>query len=128
MSDRLVAVYGTLRRGCHANGLMKGCRYVGPDVIHGRIYDLVSFPALKRDTTGIVPVVVDLYELPEDFSRKIVEIDRYEGCFPGKPDQSLFNRVRTLTVGRQSNWVWTYEFRLDTSAFNEIESGDWLNP
>lgn len=108
---------------------MKGCHYVGPDIIHGRLYDLVSFPALKRETSGIVPVVVDLYELPEspdDFSRKLLQLDHYEGCFQGKPDQSLFNRVRTLTIGRDSKWCWTYEFRLDVSAFNEIPTGDWL--
>lgn len=127
MTPTIVAVYGTLRRGCHANGLMRGCRFVGPNVINGRIYDLVSFPALKLDKAGPVPVTVDLYELPGDESPlKLTEIDRYEGCFPGKPDQSLFNRVKTVTVGREVTWVWTYEFRLDVSPFHEIKSGDWL--
>lgn len=125
----IVAVYGTLRRGGPANSLMKGCRYMTDDAIAGRLYDLGDFPVAKVNAAGFAPIAVNLYQLPDDRKQKeeiLERIDRYEGYFPEAPDQSLFTRRRTLTIGKNRKWVYVYDYNHPIEAAKPIESGDWF--
>lgn len=118
-----LAVYGTLRRGGPANHLLKGATYVGRDTIPGKIYNLSVFPAWKPEGEG--RVVVDLYELTSPWVRTLQGIDKYEGCFPESPDQSIFHR-RLVTTGRGIPSI-AYAYKFDTSSFPQIKSGDWAD-
>lgn len=132
LSSRIVAVYGSLRRGHRSNGLMEGCKYVGQDVVRGRLYSLGAFPALKlpesKDDKHNHSVVVDLYAIPEGPSGdKILEgLDWYEGYKVEDPSQSLYRRVPVETLNLRHT-VLVYEYNSGVSPDWEIPHGDWSN-
>lgn len=129
VKPELIAVYGSLRRGGKANILMSGCTYIAQDCLAGRLYDMGGFPAARINAAGFAPVVCDIYQLPSNVAQRakiITKIDHYEGYFATDMKQSLFIRRRTLTIGRQSSWVWAYDYTLETDAGTLIDSGDWL--
>jgi len=72
-----VAVYGTLKRGYHANSKMdtRGCKCLGSGVT-GNTFDMTDcgFPMLKKNNNGGSRVIVEVYSNP-DFR----ELDSYEG-------------------------------------------------
>lgn len=126
-----IAVYGPTRRGGKANGLMKGCKYVEQNVIPGQLYDLGDFPVAKLDATGFLPIICDVYSLPEDKMERFEvkdRIDKYEGYFPFQDDQSLFTRRRILTIGKEVLWVYAYHYKHAIDAAKVIGSGDYFNP
>ena len=118
----ILAVYGTLRRGGPANHLLRGASYLGKDKIPGKLYNLGSFPGYRAEGDG--SVVVDLYKLPERFADMLGAIDRYEGCYPSTPDQSLYNRRSVTTLSGKLSVV-TYAYKFPST--NEIPSGDWFD-
>lgn len=119
-----IAVYGTLRRGGPANGLLRGCKYLGLDRVPGSLYDMGAFPALRLDREGNKKgVLVDLYEVPEG-QGIIIRVDKYEGYYPDADDQSLFVRKETVTL-EGALPVTVYEYKWPPVA-PYIPSGDWL--
>lgn len=118
-----LAVYGTLRRGGPANQLLDGHTYLGQDSIPGTLYDLGAFPAWKQEGNGTV--VVDLYDLTSPWARSLEAIDKYEGCFPLNPDQSIFHRRLVTTNGGHPSIAYVYRF--DVSGAPKIKSGDWAD-
>lgn len=120
-----IAVYGTLRRGGSNNHLMRGSNYLRQSKITGAFYHLGWFPGLcltgPRDYRAR-PVVVDIYDVPEG---DIPALDRYEGFVPGKPDQSLFNRVTATTVDGEEVNVYVYNYDLSDDYL--CNSGDWFD-
>lgn len=130
-----IAVYGTLRYGAPANHLLRGCKRIGIDKIEGTLYNLGAFPGVKlaKKDHDVPPpgvgtgfVVVDVYELPEKSSQEVVQrIDRYEGYIPSSPDQSLYTRRKTQTVGGHE--VLAYEYKWPCHPDLCIPSGDWLS-
>lgn len=124
---KAIAVYGTLRYGGPANGLMRGAKYLGQDAVYGKLHSLGDFPGLKlREEGEGFQVVVDVYEMPPEVEPVLLmSLDKYEGYYPNEPDQSLYSRVKVLTVeGNMEVWVYAYKFPAPESSF--IESGDWF--
>jgi gamma-glutamylcyclotransferase (GGCT)/AIG2-like uncharacterized protein YtfP len=122
----LVAVYGTLRYGGRANGLLKGCRRIGTDVIYATLYDLGSFPGVKLGGSNLV--LVDVYRLPLIGAASVLmSMDRYEGYNPNETDQCLYRRLKVSTVQHQYH-VWVYEYAHAVHEELEIISGDWFHP
>lgn len=123
----ILAVYGTLRRGGPANGMLRGAKWLGLDKIRGCLYNLTSFPALRLSCpeNQKVDVLVDLYELPDgDEAKYLATIDRYEGYYPEAPDQCLYLRREVTTLEKKLP-VTVYEYRFAPVA-PTIQSGDWL--
>jgi gamma-glutamylcyclotransferase (GGCT)/AIG2-like uncharacterized protein YtfP len=125
---RAIALYGSLRYGGPANGLMKGCTYLGQDSVYGRLYSLGSFPALRvgSEKDG-ERVTVDVYSFPAELENVLLSsLDKYEGCYPKEPDQSLYDRVKVLTVeGNLEVWVYEYLHQVNENRF--VKSGDWFD-
>ena len=121
----IVAVYGTLRYGGSANGLMEGCKYLGRGVLTGSLYNLGPFPGYKEKTSGYV--IVDLYRLPSS-GGKLESLDKYEGYFPSDPKQSLYTRIAVTAhdKGDAAVEVWAYEYNNEVNEEWLIKSGDWL--
>jgi gamma-glutamylcyclotransferase (GGCT)/AIG2-like uncharacterized protein YtfP len=88
-------VYGTLRSGGDAAGLLRGCRPVGTGIVAGTLYDLGAYPALVLDGRG--PVEGEVWRCPADV---LDRLDEYEGV-PG----GLYLRVRVVVEGTE---CWTY--------------------
>lgn len=125
MITPLLAVYGTTRRGGPHNGRLRGCRFVRQDCIQGRLYSLPTFAAAKIEGEMlIVPVIVDLYEVPSE--EILSSIDHFEGYLPEAPDQSLFSRIKTRLIGSDV-LVYTYDYRFPLHDDLLIPTGDWIN-
>ncbi len=123
----ILAVYGTLRRGGPANGLLRGSKWLGMDRIPGCLFAVGTFPGARFNAEHVSHgIVVDLYQLPEGKEDDYFErIDRYEGFYPEQPDQCLFLRKEVTTVEGQMPVI-AYEYRF-TPVAPLILSGDWFD-
>lgn len=109
-------VYGTLRSGGGAAGLLRGCRLVGRGTVAGTLYDLGEYPALVLDGGGIVEG--EVWGCPTDV---LDRLDEYEGV-PG----GLYLRVPVAVEGTE---CWTYVagplLRSMLTPERRIPSGRW---
>lgn len=123
-----VAVYGTLRYGAAANGLMKGCKYLGKDKVSGRLYSLGAYPGLLPPIGEESPeqeVSVDVYAVPDE--NVLTSLDRYEGYYKDDPDHSLYNREKTVTLEGGME-VEVYIYNSDrVKEHSRIKTGDWFD-
>jgi gamma-glutamylcyclotransferase (GGCT)/AIG2-like uncharacterized protein YtfP len=114
-------VYGTLRSGGAAAGLLDGCHRVGDATVGGILYDVDGrFPALV--VYGDSPVHGEVWRCPADL---LLHLDRYEGTAAG-----LFRRVAVEAVADGTLlpcWTYTAGHALSRklSLDRRIESGDW---
>lgn len=126
MMTQIIAVYGSLRRGSYANGLLKGAKYLGQDKISGDLYSLGNYPGLLLDSDE--PVLVDLYLLPEDDEGLLISIDRYEGYFNDDEEDSLFVRRKVTTLeGVLEVYIYEYNGTILPQYHTAIPSGDWFD-
>lgn len=88
-------VYGTLRSGGGAAGLLRDGRPVGTGTVAGTLYDLGRYPALVLDGRG--PVEGEVWRCPPD---ALARLDEYEGVADG-----LYSRVLVDVEGVP---CWTY--------------------
>lgn len=109
-------VYGTLRSGGGAAGLLRGCRLVGMGTVAGTLYDLGDYPALLLDGGGLVEG--EVWSCPAE---ALDRLDEYEGV----PD-GLYLRVRVAVEGTE---CWTYaagpRLRPMLTPERRILSGRW---
>jgi gamma-glutamylcyclotransferase (GGCT)/AIG2-like uncharacterized protein YtfP len=115
-------VYGTLRTGGGAAGLLDSCEHLGTGTVRGILYDIDGrFPALVLyETEGTVQG--EIWRCP---AALLPSLDRYEGTADG-----LFRRVATEVEtprGRTPCWLYTAGPALSRklSADRRIPSGDW---
>jgi len=76
----LFFVYGSLRRGFEAQGLMRhvGARYLGKARVRGRLFNLGEFLGAVKAPCSSTRVLGELYYLPSA-ARALRSLDRYEG-------------------------------------------------
>ncbi len=87
-----VFVYGTLRRGQRAHGLVAGAIRVEPAWIPGQLWLLPEgYPALL-DGPGRVRGELCVFDPLEPST--LAALDAYEACLPGDPARSLYLRER----------------------------------
>lgn len=118
----LLFVYGTLRQGERAD-LSKNpqMKYVGPDKINGKLYDVGWFPGAKLidGIMGFEPamptITGDLFEIVDE--AVVVRLDSYES-FP-----SLFDRNQVETGSSKYAWVYTFNPRISEDSL--VLNGDW---
>jgi len=116
----LLFVYGSLRRGCRAQGLMRhaGARYLGKASVRGRLFDLGEFPGAVKATGASALVLGELYYLPCAV-RALKSLDRYEG--------SRYKREVTeveLQSGRRVR-AWIYWLKRVPASRHQIEGGNY---
>lgn len=122
-AGHLLFVYGTLKRGYHANLMLDGATFIGPDKIGGKLYSLGGFPGVRDATanpfSSVFQVHGEVYRLPDDDACPLMvrALDRYEGY----PD--LYSRKQVVTWGGHK--VWVYEFNLEPPNGSLIEEGVW---
>jgi gamma-glutamylcyclotransferase (GGCT)/AIG2-like uncharacterized protein YtfP len=96
MSDKnFVFVYGTLKKGHHANGMMQrqrsegepmGTNYLGKAKIEGfKLYDLGGFPCVMKTDDPTLSVEGEVYCVNDS---QLKALDSYEGVSSG-----LFSRI-----------------------------------
>jgi gamma-glutamylcyclotransferase (GGCT)/AIG2-like uncharacterized protein YtfP len=115
-------VYGTLRAGASAAGLLEGCERLGHATVHGILYDIDGrFPALVLYGDNSV-VHGEIWRCP---AALLPSLDRYEGTADG-----LFRRVAVDVErlrGGTPCWVYTAGPALSRKLTldRRIVSGNW---
>lgn len=115
-----IFVYGTLRTGGAAGGLLAGGRALGEATLRGSLYDVQGrFPALVLG--GDTEVQGELWEVP---AARLAELDAYEGV-----DQGLYRRARAEADGTAC-WVYTAGPALlpQLSPEHRLAGGRWPPP
>ena len=114
----LLFVYGSLRQGFRAEGLIRraGGRYLGKASVRGRRFNLGEFPGAVKATGTPQRVLGELYALPYAL-RALKSLDRYEG--------TLYKREVTeveLQSGRRVR-AWIYWLKRLPGSRRQIEGG-----
>lgn len=80
VNSELLFVYGSLRRGFEAQGLLRrlGARCFGKGSVYGRLFDLGRFPGAVQAPRCRARVVGELYIL-RGATRSLRLLDRFEG-------------------------------------------------
>lgn len=121
MSTFDLFVYGTLRTGADAAGLLTGCERIGEGTVCGILYDIDGrFPAVVL--YGDTAVYGEIWRCPVAL---LGGLDRYEGT-----DSGLFRRVAVeaaTAAGRLPCWIYVAGPALAPTLTLErrIASGDW---
>lgn len=119
MSQHLVFVYGTLRRG--SAGAMSirfpASKFIAAAQVSGSLYDLGPYPGLLLDESSSM-VVGEVYEVDDEL---LHQLDAFEAS-------SHYWRKRVeLALGADKRRCWTYEPDPEFYALlTLIPSGDWI--
>ena len=118
MNKKLVAVYGSLRKGLGNHRLLEDAEYLGEFVSEPvfNLYSLGGFPGLKEG--GNTPVVMEVYEVtPIEANR----IDQLEGYTPGR-EATFYDKIPIDTPFGEAS---VYTYVRDIPEDRLLESGDW---
>jgi gamma-glutamylcyclotransferase (GGCT)/AIG2-like uncharacterized protein YtfP len=125
----IVAVYGTLRRGCRNHGLMASAEPLGEGSITGRLWIVGTrperpypYPALLLEGDGRVEV--ECYRLTG--RRQLALLDRLEAFRPHDLAGSEYVRRRIPVVGARVAWAEVYVYRGPRAVLDHpIPEGRW---
>ena len=132
-SSQYLFCYGTLLRDTAPQSMASLCRRLprlAAASVRGSLYDLGSYPGLILATDeladehdDVVRGEVVVVQSASDWLR----LDAYEGVDRGRPERSLYNRLRTTATTDAGDkiecWVYVYNRALKHAA--KIDSGCW---
>ena len=119
MSDhRLVAVYGTLRRGGTNSHYLKDADYLGDDVLDTiTLYDLGPYPGARAEPSdGIAVEVFSVSRAQMDM------LDELEGYLPAAPEKGLYTRRLFHT---RYGMAAVYLYNPSVEGCRRISAGSW---
>lgn len=127
-----IFVYGTLRRGQHADLTRSahnfGASFRGEDDINGLMYHLHAYPGVQllKDVgpafDGDKPTIHgEVFLIREQALVSL--LDCYEGYDADNPTQGLYNRCEVETKRGRKVWVYIYNGRVTKDQL--IDGGDW---
>jgi gamma-glutamylcyclotransferase (GGCT)/AIG2-like uncharacterized protein YtfP len=124
MGAHRVFVYGTLKRGFPNHGTLRGAKFLGVDVVEGRLHDFGFYPGL--DNTPGLAVHGEVFEVDAEI---LARLDRLEGI--GRNDGTgLYDRRRTVSA-ETGLPMWTYVATRRTiisMSRGIVENGTWEQP
>ena len=116
---RLVAVYGSLRKGLHNHPVLNGADMLDTGTAVGyNMYSLGAYPALVPVDTPTYPIRVEVYEVDEP---TFAALDRLEG-YP-----SFYNRDVVDVVCEDGSVMpcWIYYMERNLADHQQVMNGDW---
>jgi gamma-glutamylcyclotransferase (GGCT)/AIG2-like uncharacterized protein YtfP len=130
-SAQYLFCYGTLLRDTAPQSVAALCRRLprlAAASVAGCLYDLGSYPGLVlADCLDDDPSTVRGEIVAVQSSSDWLRLDAYEGVVRGRPERSLYNRLRTIATTdageRVECWVYVYNRELRDAA--KIDSGCW---
>lgn len=125
MSQRIL-VYGTLRKGNHANWSLKKATFLSEVRVPGfDMFSLGHFPGIKKRPDNKLGIVGEIYEIPdEEVDNIISHLDYYEGYFPDNKARSLYLREE-IDVEGHPTMLYVYNGQVEEKWVEPIASGDW---
>lgn len=113
-----VAVYGSLKRGCHNSHLLRNARFIGTDRLSClTLYDLGPYPGARlRPSRG---VEVEIYDVND---KGLAALDELEGYNPRQRRTSLYQRRRLAT---RYGTAWVYLYNQPVRHHQRMEQGVW---
>jgi len=123
--ERLVFVYGTLRRGGRndINRLQPSAQYVGMGEVRGRLYHFDWYPGLTLGGEEAVTVVGEVYRITPELE---AVLDRIEQIVPGHDSEYFKREVDVLVEGGTRNCL-LYEINTArVMGRTPIGHGDWI--
>lgn len=115
-------VYGTLRRGQRAEGMMRNARYLRDEMVNATMYNCGSFPGIILG--GESKVRCELFVCDDEFVAPLTRsLDGYEGYSPEDSHNSLYLRKEIELTDGVSAFI--YEWNRSTEGLEIVESGDW---
>ena len=130
VSAAYLFVYGTLRRGFAAHGILAGrAAFAGAGWMAGRLFDTGAYPAAAAPAAPGDRIRGELHRLPADAASLLRVLDRYEGFDPADPSASLFRRIAADVVTEDGRTVraWAYLYNPPVDGFARIPSGDYAD-
>jgi len=126
----VVAVYGTLRRGCRNHGLLEGAEPLGAGFVDGTLWLVETeehraypYPALIRD--GSSRVVVECYRVSG--APQLAALDRLESFDPDDEAASEYVRRTVPVAGASVGRAQVYVYRGPRDRLSRpIPGGDWV--
>jgi len=104
-----VAVYGNLRAGYSGYRLLAGRADGAVDgFVDGHELVVDGLPFARPSAAGRLVVEV-MWPLPHIYDRVLTDLDRHEGCQPGRADESFYVRVRVnarTAAGEVEAWLY----------------------
>ena len=116
---KLVAVYGSLRKGFGNHYLLKDAKCLG-EYDTEPIYDMYSmsaFPGLV--TGGNTSIKMEVYEVDED---DLTRLNRLEGYVCEDHVNNHYNRI---SIDTPYGEAYTYTYNHSVTNRVKVESGDW---
>jgi len=123
----VVAVYGTLRKGCsnyHNLRLRDRADYLGEDYVLGSLYSAPhrGFPFLVE---GQEKVKVDLFKVRDSSLGK--SLDGLEGFNPDRPQENNNFYIRTAVSTLDGVVASVYHYSGEVQEDFHIPTGDWVS-
>jgi gamma-glutamylcyclotransferase (GGCT)/AIG2-like uncharacterized protein YtfP len=129
-SRKVVAVYGTLRRGQRNHGLLAGAEFLGTGVIRGALFDVPRTPYRTYAYPAFLElparrVTVELYRLADD--EMLATLDALERFDPSDESGSQYVRLLIEIADGPVSTAYAYVYRGSRDELGSlIESGDWV--
>lgn len=129
MTEDLLFVYGTLRRGSHRRmhrQLAQSADLVGSARFRGRLFRVAAYPGAVASPHAADSVRGEVYRLRDPALLPV--LDRYEGCDPRDPTPPYVRRLEQVTLDDDAAIVrsWIYLYARPTDGLERIMSGDFL--
>ncbi|WP_374668806.1 gamma-glutamylcyclotransferase [Ramlibacter sp.] len=123
--DRLVFVYGTLRRGGRndINRLQPAPVFVGTASLRGRLYPLGWYPGLLLGGEDAIEVVGEVYRITPPLEARLDEIEEIRPA----PDSEYFKRDVAVHVAGHQRACLVYEINPErVRGRPPLAHGDWM--
>jgi len=104
-------------------GVGASLRFAGPCRVAGELFDLGSYPALRRTSAATANVCGELHAIL-DLSVFDV-LDAFEGFDPRDPEGSDYLRERVVLEAPQGIRAWIYVYNHPLDPARRVASGDW---
>lgn len=122
MSEKLIAVYGSLRKGMHNNYILGESKYIG-NFNSEPSFSMYSvrgdYPAVIKE--GSTSISIEIFEANENIQQKLDRLEGYD-----KDLDEKYNYYNKEVIETPYGDAFIYYFNSDLSDFEKVDSGDWV--
>ena len=130
MSNELLFVYGTLRKGAISpldKFMARHCEFFADAHLQGKLYDIGGYPGATASVNHADKVYGEIYEI-KWASQLWPQLDHYEHCSRAfaKPYEYVRGKNSVLLANGEKVQAWVYLFNWKVGGLLRVHSGDYL--